>query len=160
MYQVNERNIVGQNLQVLINKRNWTIKHAAEELNYDRIKLSKILSGTHNFKLQTMVKFARYFDISVFLLFDRLFENEDYRNKFSFVDTNYINVFTKNFKSKKIKQSTITLDPATISHIMNGHQGNPTINTLLHIAEDSKTSLSELLKTDSDKRILNNYKKD
>ncbi|WP_295249426.1 helix-turn-helix transcriptional regulator [uncultured Catenibacterium sp.] len=160
MYQTNERNIVGQNLQVLINKRNWTIKHAAKELNYDRIKLSRILSGAHNFKLQTMVKFARYFDISVFLLFDRLFENEDYRNRFPFVDTNYMNVFTDNFKSQNIKQSTITLDPATISHIINGHRSNPTINTLLQIAEDSKTSLSELLKTDSDKKISNNYKKD
>ena len=79
-----DKNTFGQNLQALISQRNWTIQHAAKEIGYDRNDLSKILSGTKNFKLQTAIRFAHFFDISVFLLFSRLFDNKEYRIHFPF----------------------------------------------------------------------------
>lgn len=69
MYLPDEKSIVGRNLQILINQKNWSIKQAAKELNYDRINLSKMLSGSQNFRIKTLVKFAHFFDVPVFLLF-------------------------------------------------------------------------------------------
>ena len=86
MYLPDEKSIVGRNLQILINQKNWSIKQAAKELNYDRINLSKMLSGSQNFRIKTLVKFAHFFDVPVFLLFNRLFEDEQYRKDFSFVE--------------------------------------------------------------------------
>lgn len=154
MYLPDEKSIVGRNLQILINQKNWSITQAAKELNYDRIKLSKMLSGSQNFRIITLIKIARFFDVSVFLLFNRLFESEQYRKDFSFVDEDYMHVFRKNFKAASIKQSLINLDSTTVSHIMNGRRNNPTINTLHQFAEDSNTSLSELLKTETDRKII------
>ena len=37
MYLPDEKSIVGRNLQILINQKNWSIKQAAKELNYDRM---------------------------------------------------------------------------------------------------------------------------
>lgn len=37
MYLPDEKSIVGRNLQILINQKNWSIKQAAKELNYDCI---------------------------------------------------------------------------------------------------------------------------
>ena len=53
MYLPDEKSIVGRNLQILINQKNWSIKQAAKELNYDRINLSKMLSGSQNFRIKT-----------------------------------------------------------------------------------------------------------
>lgn len=72
MNLINEKEIFGHNIQILINQRNWSIQHAAKEIKYDRNKLSKILIGQQNFKLTTAIKFARFFNVSVFLLFDRV----------------------------------------------------------------------------------------
>lgn len=109
MYLPDEKSIVGRNLQILINQKNWSIKQAAKELNYDRINLSKMLSGSQNFRIKTLVKFAHFFDVPVFLLFNRLFEDEQYRKDFSFVDEDYMHVFRVNFKATSVKQSLIDL---------------------------------------------------
>ena len=55
MYLPDEKSIVGRNLQILINQKNWSIKQAAKELNYDRINLSKMLSGSQNFRIKTLI---------------------------------------------------------------------------------------------------------
>lgn len=146
-----EKEIFGNNIQILINQRNWTIQHAANELKYDRNKLSKILTGSQNFELRTVIKFARFFNISVFLLFSRLFENEQYRILFPFIESDYMSVFRKNFESSSLKQSDINLDSTTVSHIICGRRNNPTIDTLQHFTENSNTILSELFKTETDK---------
>lgn len=138
MYLPDEKSIVGRNLQILINQKNWSIKQAAKELNYDRINLSKMLSGSQNFRIKTLVKFAHFFDVPVFLLFNRLFEDEQYRKDFSFVDEDYMYVFRVNFKATSVKQSLIDLDSTTVSHIINGRRNNPTISTLHQFAEYSK----------------------
>lgn len=160
MYLPDEKSIVGRNLQILINQKNWSIKQAAKELNYDRINLSKMLSGSQNFRIKTLVKFAHFFDVPVFLLFNRLFEDEQYRKDFSFVDEDYMHVFRVNFKATSVKQSLIDLDSTTVSHIINGRRNNPTISTLHQFAEYSNTSLSELFKTEIDKIIIKQKEED
>ena len=154
MYLPDEKSIVGRNLQILINQKNWSIKQAAKELNYDRINLSQ------NFRIKTLVKFAHFFDVPVFLLFNRLFEDEQYRKDFSFVDEDYMHVFRVNFKATSVKQSLIDLDSTTVSHIINGRRNNPTISTLHQFAEYSNTSLSELFKTEIDKIIIKQKEED
>lgn len=153
MFTPDEKSIVGRNLEILINQKNWTIKHAAQELNYNRIGLSKMLSGSQNFRLQTLIKFARFFDVSLFLFFNRFFEDERYRRHFSFIETEYMNIFRENFKIASIKQSSIELDSTTVSHLMHGRRNNPTINTLHQIAVDSKIPLFKFLMTETDKSI-------
>ena len=37
MYLPDEKSIVGRNLQILINQKNWSIKQAAKELNISKI---------------------------------------------------------------------------------------------------------------------------
>lgn len=119
MYLPDEKSIVGRNLQILINQKNWSIKQAAKELNYDRINLSKMLSGSQNFRIKTLVKFAHFFDVPVFLLFNRLFEDEQYRKDFSFVDEDYMHVFRVNFKATSVKQSLIDLGEDILLNLEN-----------------------------------------
>lgn len=152
MNLINEKEIFGHNIQILINQRNWSIQHAAKELEYDRNILSKILISQQNFKLTTAIKFARYFNVSVFLLFDRVFENSQYRDHFPFIECDYMFVFRKNFKNTQFKQASIhSLDSAIVSHIISGHRNDVTINTLCCFSQDSEIELSELLKTETDK---------
>lgn len=151
MDMLDARGVFGRNIGLLVNQRNWTIKKAAEELDYSRNDLSAIMSGKKNFQLETAVKMAKHFDISVFLLFDRLFETAEYRNHFLFVDTNYNEVIRDNFDKASARQSAVDLDATTVSHFMNGRRNNPTINTLCKIADGARLSVSALLKTDDDK---------
>lgn len=152
--------LFGKNLVVLIRQRNWTIKKAAEEIGYFRNDLSAILSGNKNFQLRTAVKIAKYFDVSVFLMFDRLFDDADYRKNFPFVDADYMDMIRKNFSNSTTKQSNIDLDPTTVSHLIKGRRNNPTVNTLSKIAEGSGTTVSALLKTIQDKQIEKKLKED
>lgn len=155
-----EKNIFSKNLQLLINQKNWTIQKAAKELGYDRNDLSKILVGNKNFELRTVVHFAQFFNVSVFLLFDRLFENEQYRTNFPFVEADYISVIRNNFRSCSAKQSHVDMDPSTVSQIMNGGRNNPTIDTLHKIADGASVAFHQLLKTEQDKQTENKLKED
>ena len=112
------------------------------------------------FRIKTLVKFAHFFDVTCILLFNRLFEDEQYRKNFSFVDEDYMHVFRVNFKATSVKQSLIALDSTTVSHIINGRRNNPTISTLHQFAEYSNTSLSELFKTEIDKIIIKQKEED
>lgn len=156
-----EKSIFGNNLQVLTNQRNWTIQQAAREIGYDRNDFSAILSGTKNFKLQTAVKFAQFFNVSVFLLFTRLFKDGEYRACFPFVEKDdYMVIVRKNFQSLSTRQSDVAMDPSTVSQIMNGRRNNLTINTLHTIAASASVPLCELLKTEQDKKTEEKLKED
>lgn len=160
MNATDEKTIFGNNLLVLITQRNWTIQQAAIELGYNRNSLSQILVGSKNFRLETAIKFAKYFDISLFLLFSRLFKDNGYRTHFRFVDADYMDLIRKNFRTTSTKQSEVQLDPTTVSHIMHGKRSNLTINTLCQISSATSKPLAELLKTDLDKEKENYLKED
>lgn len=146
-----ERQIFGQNLLTLIRQRNWSIRQAAIALHYNRQDLSAITVGRKNFKLETAVKFAKFFNVSLFLLFSRQFRNSDYRNQFPFIETDYMNVIRTNFKNSCVSQASLPLDPTTTSHIMHGRRKNLTISTLIKLSSGKVEFLSELLKTNNDK---------
>ncbi len=145
--------VFGQNILSLIQKRNWSFQAAACELHYDREDLSKLTVGMKNFRLETAIRFARFFNVSLFLLFSRLFGEAKYQEAFVFVDADYMDVLRANFKGSAAKQADIDLDSTTMWQIMHGQRGNLTIRTLEKIAQGSKLPLSELLKTDQDKAI-------
>ena len=144
--------IFGENLSTLIGQRNWTVQYAARELEYGRNDLSTVINGTQNIQLKTAVRFARYFNTAVFLMFSRQFENEEFRRKFPFVEADYMNVFCDNFQRYSLRRSMIELDAATVSRILNGKYKNPTIKTLHTICLDNGILLSEMLKTIQDKQ--------
>lgn len=145
--------IFGENILILIRQNGWTITEAARQLRYGRNDLSLIINGTKNFQLKTAVRFAKIFNISVFLLFSRQFDDSEYRERFPFIEENYMEVFAQNFREFHLKQAMVELDSATMSKIMNGKYQNPTIKTLCTIGADTTTSVSALLKTHKDKQI-------
>ena len=156
--QESTQTIFGQNLEKLILQHCQTRTKCAEDTRYSRSELSKLLYGQRNLTLQKALRFARHFNISLFLLFSRNFEIFEYRNKFPFVDKDYTSVIRQNFKDLNGKQSKVDLDPSTCSKLINGHRSNPTIKTLCRLALGANTSPAELLKTDEDKRIEKNLK--
>lgn len=145
--------VFGNNLLTLINQKSWSIQYTAHQLKYGRNDLSCIINGTKNFRLCTAVRFAKFFNVSLFLMFSRQFDNTAYRSRFPFVDTDYMDVFRHNFQSQNVKQSVIELDSSTVSKIMRGYRNNLTIKTLYTISSDASIPLSELLKTTQDKEI-------
>lgn len=162
MNDQNEKMLFGKNVDKLINQRYQTVKQAAREIGYYRNDLTKVICGKKNFQLKTALKIAKYFNISVFLLFDRLFDVAEYRTKFHYVDEEYDEVIRVNFRELNARQSDIRIDPTTVSHFMRGHRNNPTIKTICEIADGANLSVSDLLKTvqdkELDKRIKENAK--
>ena len=98
MNDQNEKMLFGKNVDKLINQRYQTVKQAAREIGYYRNDLTKVICGKKNFQLKTALKIAKYFNISVFLLFDRLFDVAEYRTKFHYVDEEYDEVIRVNFR--------------------------------------------------------------
>lgn len=148
-----ENRIFAENLDILLRQRGWSNQDAAEELHYDRNLLSSILSGNQNFRLETAVKFARYFKAPLFLMFSRNFKISEYREDYSFVETDYMEVLRNNFRALHVKQADVAIDSSTMCHIMKGRRKNLTINTLRKIAVGASVPLSELLKTRQDREI-------
>lgn len=70
MNDQNEKMLFGKNVDKLINQRYQTVKQAAREIGYYRNDLTKVICGKKNFQLKTALKIAKYFNISVFLLFE------------------------------------------------------------------------------------------
>ena len=102
MNDQNEKMLFGKNVDKLINQRYQTVKQAAREIGYYRNDLTKVICGKKNFQLKTALKIAKYFNISVFLLFDRLFDVAEYRTKFHYVDEEYDEVIRVNFRELNI----------------------------------------------------------
>ena len=144
-----ERQIFGRNLLALICSKNWSVQRAAAELGYD---LSEILSGRKNFKLETAVKFARFFNTSFFLLFSRLFREPSYQENFPFEDADYMCVLQKNFLSHCTNRSAVDLDATTLSHILHGRRRNVTISTVERLAAGANISVAALLMTESERQ--------
>lgn len=143
MNDQNEKMLFGKNVDKLINQRYQTVKQAAREIGYYRNDLTKVICGKKNFQLKTALKIAKYFNISVFLLFDRLFDVAEYRTKFHYVDEEYDEVIRVNFRESNARQSDIRIDPTTVSHFMRGHRNNPTIKTICEIADGANLSVSD-----------------
>lgn len=147
--------IFGANLASLIRASGKTIQECAKQIHYGRSDLSLVIRGKKNITLQTAAKIAQHFDLSLFLLFTRQFDQgELYRRNFPFIETNYLSVYRKNFITLKGSQSKVELDPSTCWKLLSsdGGHANPTVKTLCAIAAGANASLAELLKTNEDKR--------
>ena len=150
----NEHSILGENIRTLMNENNLTLEKLASAIKYNRRGLSAASLGKQNLQLNTLVKIAEYFDLSLYILCDRNFKNPQYRKAFHYVgNVNYIDLIRTNFRNSKTKQSMVALDSTTVSHIMNGRRNNITINTIVKFAEAAGVNLSELFITDQDRKI-------
>lgn len=148
MNSTDDLKVFQQNLISLVEKNYQTTSTAAEAIRYDRGALSKLLYSQKNFKLETLLKIAKTFDVSVYLLFSRLFAK--YKDTFHYVEADYMEIIRTNFYAQSRPQSYIQLDPTTVSHILNGRRKNITIKTISKIAAGASISISDLLKTQQD----------
>ena len=158
--QTEERIVFGKNIQTIMNQQGCTIQRVALDCGYDRESLSALLLGNKNFKLATAVKLARYFDVSIFLLFSRSFESQAHLKEFPFVEADYMEVLRRNFRNTAAKQAAVELDSPTVSQIMNGRRNNLTVDTLHLFAKGAARPLSELLITEADKTIERRLKEE
>ena len=153
----NVQEILGNNVNDLINSKNYTLSKIAQKLNYNRAGLSQLTgcgSNHSNCQLKTIVNIARFFNISVFLLVSRLYKDELYRNHFTFVEENYSKIFRDNLIELDISPRLVHLDPTTVSHILHGRRTNFTLATMCEFSRASSTPLYQLLMTDIDKQII------
>lgn len=155
-----DRQTFGSNVSYLIDQMGWSVQYTANQIGYNRIDLSAVLTGRKNFKLSTIIKIAQFFNVSVFLLFSRLFSEPSYQKSFPFVDTDYMQVIQKNFRSCSAKQANVALDTTTVSHILHGRRTNITIATLEQLAAGAGLSVSDLLKTAQDTAREKSIKED
>ena len=94
------------------------------------------------------------------MLFSRQFANSDYRSQFPYVDADYMSVIQENVKASYITQASVPLDSTTTSHIMHGRRKNLTMETLSKLSNGETEFLSNLLKTDEDRRIETRLQED
>ena len=142
-----DRQTFGSNVSYLIDQMGWSVQYTANQIGYNRMDLSAVLTGRKNFKLSTIIKIAQFFNVSVFLLFSRLFSD-------------YMQVIQKNFRSYSAKQANVALDATTVSHILHGRRTNITISTLEQLAAGAGLSVSDLLKTAQDTAREKSIKED
>lgn len=157
---VDYNSIFGVNLGKLIEQKKWSDQKAAEELGYSRKELSLVITGQQNFKMKTAVKFARYFNVSLHLFFTRVFDNDEYRAHFPFVEADYMSVLGQNFRDLSIKQASIDMDKSSLSQILNARRRSITIETATKLAEEAGVSLADLLMTVEDKEIKKKLEED
>ena len=155
-----DRQTFGSNVSYLIDQMGWSVQYTTNQIGYNRMDLSAVLTGRKNFKLSTIIKIAQFFNVSVFLLFSRLFNEPSYQKSFPFVDTDYMQVIQENFRSYSAKQANVALDATTVSHILHGRRTNITISTLEQLAAGAGLSVSDLLKTAQDTAREKSIKED
>lgn len=143
--------ILGENILFLQNKRNIGNKEFSKEIKYDRNDFAKLVLGEKNIQLSTAVKLAKHFNVSLSMLFNNSFRDDSgTREKSVFIDEDFHYIFAENvkmvMKKRQIPQSTISMDPASVTRILNYQIKDPCIKTLSVIAQAVHMSLSELFK--------------
>lgn len=148
--QNDPKSIFGRNFAMLLHQKNMSYLEAAHLIGIYRQRVPLIINGTQNFKLKTVIQIASSFNIAPFLLFSRLFDLEDYRREFTYVSADYMAVIRNNIDKQKSRY--VDLHQSVLSQLIspNGKRNNPTISSLLKLAEGTGTTVSELLKTPED----------
>ncbi len=145
------RIIFGRNFAFLLQRNNLSYKEAASLIGMYRQRIPKIIGGSQNFKLETVIKVSETFNVAPFLLFTRLFDIEEYRTICTFSKADYMGVIRNNLDKRKI--GNVDLNRTVLSQItsIHGARSNPTIETLIKIADGTDSTLSELLQSPDDK---------
>ena len=63
--------IIAANIDEVIQEKGWTRSKLAEELNVGRSLVTKWLSGTHNFTVDTLVDICQVLDINMIELLQK-----------------------------------------------------------------------------------------
>lgn len=94
--QANVKMQLAANIEDLIRSKGWSKTKFASELNKSQPEISKWLSGTHNFTVETLVQISQVLGVKITELFAQNKVKEVYSNTFSAASYQYITYSTKN----------------------------------------------------------------
>lgn len=97
MEQTNVKMQLAANIEDLIKSKGWSKTKFASELNKLQPEISKWLSGTHNFTIETLIQISQVLGVEVAALFRQNQVKEVYSNTFSAISNQYISYSTKNY---------------------------------------------------------------
>jgi transcriptional regulator with XRE-family HTH domain len=92
--QTNVKMRLAANIEELIRSKGWSKKSFASALNKSQPEISKWLSGTHNFTVETLVQISQVLGVDVAALFSQNQIKEVYSNTFSATSHQYISYST------------------------------------------------------------------
>lgn len=97
MEQTNVKMQLAANIEDLIKSKVWSKTRFASELNKTQPEISKWLSGTHNFTVDTLVQISQVLGVEIAALFAQKQVKDVYTNTFSVASYQYITYSTKNY---------------------------------------------------------------
>lgn len=140
---------LGRNLRYLRGEKK--IQVFSEEIQYNRLSLSKVEYGIQNIRIKTVIKIAKILNKDVGMLFDISFvDDKEICQSRAYKDIDYMSMFRARvnefIRINEYPISKINPDKREkISRLLNGNNNNPTVETLAEISSVIGVPLSKLL---------------
>lgn len=142
----NELLILGHNVKMLRIHKHYTLQQLAQISKYDRHCLANLEKGIQNVEFKTVIRLSKALDISFPLLFSTQLDSNLKNSSLSlrpYFDDEFLLIFVENFKRNLLRQRRTQLSvytqfgiqEAVISRIVSGIECNPTILTLIAMAQ-------------------------
>ena len=149
----NELFKLGNNIHVLRQYREYSLKYLAKLSKYDRTCLSNIEKGVQNLELNSAMKIAKALDVAFPLLFSSDLGSDPNHTKLQpYFDDDFLLIFINNFKKNMLTlrrdhlyvYTQTGIHEAVISRIISGVEKNPTIFTLIAMAHACSSDLATM----------------
>lgn len=143
--------VILENIVRFMNRKNLTQQELADKASISRVRVNQLLSQRRNFnpKLSTLVNIAQALDMD-FIELSKRSPNLDLKFDNTRNFNEYRNIFIQNVKLKLIGKRAKSLSSypgiseSGISELLSGKVLDPQLKTLVTIAEQLETTLSEL----------------
>lgn len=148
-----ELSLLGCNVQALRIHKHYTLQQLAQLSKYDRVCLSNLEKGIQNIKYKTVLKLSKALDISFPLLFSSNLGRDIGKTSLRpYFEDDFLLIFVVNFKRTMLKKrrehlyvyTQSGIQEAVISRIISGAERNPTIFTLMAMAQACSTDLETM----------------
>lgn len=148
-----ELTILGCNIQTLRHHKQYTLQQLAQFSKYDRTCLSNLEKGIQNIEFNTLIKISKALDIAFPSLFSSGLKQEIEKSTLrQYFDDDFLLIFVDNFKRNMFKRRRDYLyvyiqsgiQEAVISRIVSGVEKNPTILTLIAMAQACSVDLEAM----------------
>lgn len=149
----NELSLLGYNIQALRIHKHYTLQQLAQLSKYDRVCLSNLEKGIQNIEYKTVLKLSKALNISFPLLFSsNLARDIEKASLRPYFEDDFLLIFVDNFKRNMLKKRREHLyvyiqsgvHEAVISRIVSGAERNPTILTLIAMAQACSVDLETM----------------
>lgn len=140
---------LGRNLRYLRGEK--TLSVFSQEIQYNRLSLSKVEYGDQNIKINTVIGIAKLLNKDVGMLFDISFvDDKEICQSRVFKDIDYMSLYRNRVNKilDRMKFPISRINPEKreqISRVLNGNNNNPTVETLAEISTVIGVPLSKLL---------------